>query len=56
MNRSLGIVVYPDGSQGEIIEHETGAPIWETYTTIVRLRRPYRLSLAPFQLPLGLND
>lgn len=41
--RSLGIVIYPDGSQAEIIEHEVGAPIWDTYTTIVRLKTPRKL-------------
>lgn len=52
--RSLGIVVYPDGSQAEIIEHETGAPIWETWTEVIRLKKPRRLTLAPFYLLISV--
>lgn len=42
--RSLGIIVYPDGSQAEIVQHETGAPIWEEWTEIVRLKTRRKLT------------
>ena len=48
--RSIGVVIYPDGSQAEVFKVEGSYPMF------VRLRRPYRLTLAPFDLPLGLND
>lgn len=43
--RSLGIIIYPDGSQAEIIEQRVDAPIWETWTEIVRLKRPRKLTM-----------
>lgn len=46
--RSLGIVIYPDGSQAEVFKVELSHPMF------VSLRKPRRLTLAPFGLLLGL--
>lgn len=49
-DRSLGIIVYPDGSQAEIIQRHVDAPIWETWTEIKPIKRARRLTFAPFHL------
>lgn len=41
--RSLGIVIYPDGSQAEVFQVELSHPMF------VRLRRPRKLTMAPFE-------
>lgn len=54
-DRSLGIIVYPDGSQAEIIQRHVDAPIWETWTEIKPIKRARRLTFAPFHLLVGLS-
>lgn len=53
-DRSLGIIVYPDGSQAEIIQRHVDAPIWETWTEIKPLKARRRLTFAPFNLLVSL--
>lgn len=43
--QSLGIIVYPDGSQTEVFKVEL------SYTMFKPLRSPRRLTMAPFGLP-----
>lgn len=51
---SLGIIIYSDGSQAEIIR-QACHPMHGAVEIIVPLDKPRKLTMAPFGLPLNIS-